>query len=112
MNIKHYIYFGMLYGTIFIFIIRFYKLAVEVRPLILYLFTLAGGTTLAMYLRHQLGQLNNSIVFHFLTPLEYISLCFVFYRSAESSHTRKAIIVSAFCFPVIAMLLSVYVDDI
>lgn len=104
--------FGMLYGTIIIFIFRYKQLDIPFRQLIFFLLILAIGNTLAIYIFEILRVENNLFLFHYLAPLEYIALCIVFYNSLESRTFKKAIIISIPGFVLLCVFLSMYVDGL
>lgn len=109
MNIIDYIYFGMLFGTILIFIIRHNQLDMIVRPLIYYLLIIAIASSLKIYIGLILHR-SNLFVDHFSTPLEYAALSVLFYHSLERRFVKRVIIISIPGFIALSICLSMFVD--
>lgn len=111
MKAIHYIFFFILYITLIGFIIQRKRLNYALKVTFAYLVVFAIVNTLAMYLRVALGITNNLFLFHLFTPIEYILVCLIYYRSFEESFYKKGILWSMCGFAIVCLLLSFFVED-
>jgi hypothetical protein len=102
----------MLYLTIVSFVSQYRHLNNVLKVLFLYLITLAIINSLAMYLRLELHIRNNLFLYHILTPLEYILLASIYYRSFRNVAIKKVILWSMYGFVIICILLTQFVEGI
>ena len=109
MNILHYIYFFLLYGTIVCFISQLRQLNFTLGVLFVYLLLLAGVSTTGMLM--QLNKLNNLYLFRLFTPVEYLLICLMYFPALEKRNIKKVLHWSVYGFFIVCGLITYFLES-
>lgn len=101
------VYLGLLWIVLIILIIRFQILEYNLRPLLLLTAIHLLAELIADSL-HYVYQQNNIIVYHVLTPIEYLTVSIIFYRTFEAGWLRKTVLWSIPGYLVIVVFLELF----
>ena len=109
MTTIQYIYFFLLYATIVSFICQRRQLSPVLTVLFTYfvIYAVFNTTGKVMQLMHVK---NNLFLYRILTPVEYVFLAAVYYRSIENKNIKLAIMLSMAAFVLACILLSVFAE--